>query len=167
LFPWIFNCTALSSDSAFPRDDRGNPQLEDFIYKPDEIFGNSRAAIVDRLGKPTSLDSKKFPNHHEPSVTSCRYILKYDGLQIYILDTGFDNKEILEGLILEKDFPKLLPGIRMGYTQAQVKAFLPRPYRENEKELLYLYDVHIGDHHILFQFQEDALVKVMWGYYVD
>ncbi len=157
---------ASPSNDFITEDNHGNPNLKTLIQAPLERLGQSRDGIIQQLGDPLKTDVEMFPNRHDPSITDYYYYLEYNGIEIVIVHTGFD-KEIVARVVLEKDFPELTLGIRQGNSQTQVKAFLPHPYRESKEILEYWYEYEEGPDIIRFYFKDEALIKIIWDYFID
>lgn len=129
-------------------------------------LGETKAAIIENLGRPTRVDTQVVANRHRPEVQDTIYTLIYDGLEARIYDATSSDKEILTNLTLTHPRYEMRWNLGVGTSAQRVIRVLGRPNQRSENKLEYRAGEPAEDH-LTFSLEGNSVQKIDWGFYVD
>lgn len=123
--------------------------------------------IIDSLGQPDSISSKKTPNIHNPEQLDTLRSMHYQGMLVSIYHVNStEQKDIVTLVRVTFSARALLWGLRVGCSRQQVLDLLGSPAEEGSGEMVYSDEE--GYASTIFTLADDGKVTdVRWEYYID
>lgn len=184
VLPLVLSCLTCCSRRPLP----GTPQqrLERFFDTRNQVFGNSRAEIIENLGKPklertdddlsqenelTAEDRRLLLGHASEPINQITELV-YDGLSLKILKVNSPPySEFVYDLTVTSAKRKMSWDLNIGSPRQKVRRILGNPSRSDD--LTDSYDVvHSGDptgytNLVVFTYHDSRVDRIRFWLYID
>jgi hypothetical protein len=136
-------------------------------------FGESRAALVAKLGTPTSTTSDTLRNQHDPTVVDSLVTLWYAGVSVRFFVGSSGNEFPLAVSVTDSSIGLPLP-VGIGSPRSAIDRSFGAPDYEKRRgdSLLAQFvvpsaGISPGDNELIFVFVGGTVRRIEWVYYVD
>ena len=157
------NVAAEEPDHAVYQE-RINQLVDDGL---DFELGDSVNEIIKTLGQPKDIQVDKIKNVHYPDeIVDEIHRLYYDGLYVQIYKATEGNKELLQALSITSNKFKVKLGLNVGTTKTEIRRTLGNPSNDSDDMWSYVYTEGYPNT-VQFYFENDAVTKIEWSYWID
>jgi hypothetical protein len=136
------------------------------LMAPIMQLGQSRTAIISKLGRWISLETKTIVNRHDPDQKDNIYTIKYDGLILRVYRVAKHKKEMLVSVTMTKNYPRILPEL-IGLTRNVIESRYGTAKQVKGETFKYAIRDEIGENSMIIKYENNILMQIDWSYYVD
>ncbi len=157
-------------DAVVPPRDRDS--LMATLHAFGRSFGESRAAIIDRLGEPDAIKTRTIPNVHVEGAVDTAVTLRYPDRRFGLLRPEPTPRDLLISAEFWAARATVAGVVRIGTTtRTSLLTALGEPARADRRAdttvLAYLRPPTGAEEEVRFAFVRDTLRAVEWSFYFD
>jgi hypothetical protein len=167
----IFCFTACSNADQRDEVARASPEAaaaacKQFTQEGLKLKATNRAELEAEAGRPSITDVTVEPNRHMPGQQDSIIRLEYNGMEVQLRKPGPGGEMFEYVAVTDRrwlNFPYFRPGVSVN----SVIAAMGEPQRRENNRLIYNCGESEADAPVVFEFEDDAVKRIVFNYYVD
>jgi hypothetical protein len=136
-----------------------NPNLAKMLDQPRKSF-KGYSDVLQKLGKPKSVNVTKVPNRHDPSAEDTIRTLTYPGMVVLVYQVPKFKKEFIVGVTLTKRQERFRLPVTVGASRDFALSRLGQPFEDDGDTIFY----GVENGNLSIQFVDSKVSRIEWSY---